>query len=60
MPLVTCKNGGAEVSVSREPVEQELRPADAHGPAVFVVLGNGWVVHRCEPRLGRDMPMDSR
>jgi hypothetical protein len=45
---VTCNNCGALVDIWREPVVQEDRPADRFGPAVHVILGGGWVLHRCD------------
>jgi hypothetical protein len=45
--IVDCENCGAAVNIWREPVEQEDRDADRVGPAVHVILGDGWVLHRC-------------
>ncbi len=44
---VRCDNCGESVEMWREPVEQEDRAADQYGPAVHVILGGGWVLHRC-------------
>jgi hypothetical protein len=46
--VVKCDNCGAMVNIWREPVEQQDREADRYGPAVHVILGDGWVLHRCE------------
>ena len=44
---VTCDNCGETIEVWREPILQVTRPADAVGPAVHVISGDGWVLHRC-------------
>ncbi len=45
--IVKCDNCGEAVNIWREPVEQADRPADRYGPSVHVILGGGWVLHRC-------------
>jgi hypothetical protein len=51
---IACENCGAIIHTEREPVVQETRPADQVGPAVHVIIGNGWVVHRCIPAHDSD------
>jgi hypothetical protein len=46
--IVKCANCGEAVNIWRDPVEQEDRDADRYGPAVHVILGGGWVLHRCD------------
>jgi hypothetical protein len=46
--IVKCDNCGEEVNIWREPIDQEERAADRHGSGVHVILGDGWVLHRCD------------
>ncbi len=44
-----CENCGAEVRIRGEcePARCEVRVADAFGPATFLIIDGGWLVHRC-------------
>jgi hypothetical protein len=46
---VRCQNCGVVLRINawQQPLNYETRPASPFGPATFVVIGNGWLVHRC-------------
>ncbi len=45
--MVRCPHCGTEVDVWQEPMSQQTRAADEHGPRTFVIIGGGWLMHRC-------------
>lgn len=49
MMVVTCQNCSATLTINewQRPLTYETRDSDPFWPRSFLIVGAGWVIHRC-------------